>query len=608
MVASHHIAGNISGSKSSKRKNALTPPKDRDEKKLNGIVQNVLVHHGVSKPACVEVMPRSDEPRVAFNAFTTIQDKKVHVSYDPEYVPSSRAKKFCEQKGVVDGLEKCLTHIPGHECRHVENNQVVACPGSVEDHEEFFYEPMAKVLAPKGKDWALDDVTNLGEDLINNTLGSAMKEHAGLTLFYGNCGESIGWSQGMEFYMGVQQYSWCDEHDRWLLSPHFKHDAKVVKATREFIDWIEKRASKGKRATKEQLIEYFSNKKNWEDFSEEFAKTIEPFLKQNWAPPSCAHGKEMKETMKDSSVRKRTAKKYYDDRKKKPSWMKQTEALDAVYSIKAKDVPLIVEDPRRSDRFPIIPYQHKAYDERRDKVQQINFRKPIIIPQKETPFGIEGLTFGVAREHIDIPMRVKQSITSFPSFKQGYFDVSISMEEGIPDIHNPGSKIFIPWGDESKYHYSVLTRYGIIEYLARQGILPNVEISLGVFSTYNKIVRGLHESTELLLNPKFGSGTAIDIETFEQLAGTEKSVLFTSSDGHIQNWNHIKKRFIEIAKQHYYFHLQFGEPTEMTNDLRKAGLPAFEVNSGEDHYNLAIDLTRQQFDTYMKEYAELRQI
>ncbi len=608
MTHSHKIAGNISDSKRSKRKSATSNPKNRDRTQLNSIVQNVLIHHGVSKPACVEIMPKSDEPRVAFDAFTTLQDKKVHVTYDPGYAPSRRARKFCRQKNVSDGLEKCLNHIPGHECRHIENNQVVACPGPVEDHEEYFYEPIAKVLVPKRKEWSLDDVTNLAEDLINNTLGSAMREHAGLTLFYEDCGNKIGWSQGMEFYMGVQQYCWCDEHDRWLLAPHFKHDKKVTEATKKFIEWIEQKASGGRRATKEEIREYLSNKNNWKEISTEFAKAIEPFIKKNWAPPLCAHGKEMKETMKDSSVRKRTAKKYYDEGKEKPSWMKQTEALDSVYSILAKDVPLVVEDPRRNDRFPIIPYQHKPYNENHDEIREINFRKPIIIPQKDTPFGIEGLTFGVAREHVNIPMRVKQSITSFPAFKQGYFDVSISMQEGIPNAEDPGSKIFIPWGDKSKYHYSVLTRYGIIEYLARQGILPNVEISLGVFSSYNKIVRGLQESTELILNPVFGGGTEIDIDTFEQLAGTQKSVLFTSSDGHIQNWNTIKKRFIEIAKQHYYFHIQFGKATTMTNDLRREGLPAFEVNNGEDHYNLAIDLTKQQFDTYMKEYAEMRHI
>ena len=72
-------------------------------------------------------------------------------------------------------------------------------------------------------------------------------------------------------------------------------------------------------------------------------------------------------------------------------------------------------------------------------------------------------------------------------------------------------------------------------------------------------------------------------------------MVYTISDGEIQNWSSIKNEFIKKAKEHYYFHLQIGPGNVMTNDLEKNGLEVVEIYNAQDLANKIIEITDSSF-------------
>lgn len=563
------------------------------------IAKQVLSEHGILKGVRIEETPNS---KPCFEAFTGLQDGQTTFKYNPDFALPRGAKKFAQKKQVSKPLETCARDIISHECGHIHNRKRKECPGTVEKHEEHFYEPTAKVL-PEKKHGTLDSITNLQEDLIENTLQTIQDPHAGLSLFYKDVANTTGWEPVYEAYMRIQTYCWADTQDKELFTKHFTNNPEVTKATQTFLRKLEKLNKKKERLSKQEITAYFSDEKNWKTIATEFTKALEPLIPEQLNIPMCGFGKQMQKAMRDPSNRDKFARKNYSTGQKKPSWMEKEEALDAVYSSLAREIQVKVDAPRKAASMPIVPFQHEPFNPEQHSLTEINFKKPMIIPEKETPLGLEALTFGVPEHYIERPLLVKKGITSFPEFKCAYIDASGTMQQGIPDPASPGNTVFIPWGDTSKYHYLCKAWYGIIEYLARQQILPNIEITLGAFSNTSKVKHGLEDSKKLLFNPQFGE-TNMDTKALNELFSGGKSVFFTISDGDIHNWDAIKDEFISKAKEHYYFHIQIGPSTQATKDLKKAKLPVYHVDTGEDLERMAIDLTRNAYQSYISETME----
>ena len=280
--------------------------------------------------------------------------------------------------------------------------------------------------------------------------------------------------------------------------------------------------------------------------------------------------------------------------------MSQKEALDHIYSNLAKRIPIVVEAISRQDAFPVVPYRYTPFDPEQHDVSSINWQRIII--QGESPIG--GIINAQVPQHyyeLDIP--VKLGLTSFPKFACALIDSSGTMKYGLPNKNDPGNTTFIPWGNKSRYHYSLESWYGIIEDLAQRHILPNIEITAGDFSDETRIRHGLDQAKDVLLNPQFGM-TNINLEAITAMFNGEKAVFLTISDGDVQNWNTIKDTFIEGAKRHYYTHIQIGPSSNMTRDLQKAGLNVCHVNTGEELEHLAINMTRAAYNQYVQEYIQ----
>ena len=405
-----------------------------------------------------------------------------------------------------------------------------------------------------------------------------------------------------EAYVRIQAAVWCDSEDRACLRQHYSNDKKIITATQEFLKSLQTLTGT-RRPSREAFATYAKDEAHWTPIAEALTRALEPLLTNKTQFPSCGFGDAMKKARRDPSNQEKIARGRYQSGKERPSWMSEHDALDALYSSLAREITILADAPRKAQALPFIPYQHQPFDPEEHELDDVDFAKFKIVPEAETAFGLPAVTFGVPTSHLDLPILVRKSITSFPSFKVGYVDASGTMAYGLPNPHDPGSKIFIPWGDKSRYHYLCKAYYGIIEYLSRAGILGAIDVSFGAFSTTSRTARGLPEAKRVLLSPEFDS-TVMSLDAVNELLGSERGVLFTMSDGEVHNWSSVEETFLSLAREHQYFHLQLGPETAMTRSLRKHDLLVVPITSGEDLERLAVDLTRKAYETYVRETLE----
>ena len=70
-------------------------------------------------------------------------------------------------------------------------------------------------------------------------------------------------------------------------------------------------------------------------------------------------------------------------------------------------------------------------------------------------------------------------------------------------------------------------------------------------------------------------------------------MVYTISDGGVENWADIKDAFVEGAKRHHYVHLQIGRKTPMYEDLKSAGLKTI-LDDGTNASRVLIDFTQKE--------------
>ena len=177
------------------------------------------------------------------------------------------------------------------------------------------------------------------------------------------------------------------------------------------------------------------------------------------------------------------------------------------------------------------------------------------------------------------------------------------MSEGLGG--DPGSTKIFPWGDNSKYHYAILGFYGILKYLVKQDLLHVVDIGVINFSSRTIVSDGSLEDAKRVLFSWQNEGTELDLslllDAMEKKIG--KHIVYTISDGEVFNWDSIRDRFIVVMRRHYYFHIQLGVKSEMSEDLKRAGLHVYYVRRGRDLSNLMVDLTVKSYDDYANSHT-----
>jgi hypothetical protein len=181
-------------------------------------------------------------------------------------------------------------------------------------------------------------------------------------------------------------------------------------------------------------------------------------------------------------------------------------------------------------------------------------------------------------------------------------DNSGSMQEGING--NQGNKTFIPWGDNSKYHYALLGFYGIEQFLQAQGIAQYIGHGLALFSSSTRYeesdFKNISQLRKLALSPDWG-GTKLDASTLVDALQGRESFVLSISDGEIENWSSAKSEFEKLAKENYFAHIQIGGSNRFTQDLEGMGLPVFYVSSGDELSKLMVNTATNTYKRFTKQ-------
>jgi hypothetical protein len=164
--------------------------------------------------------------------------------------------------------------------------------------------------------------------------------------------------------------------------------------------------------------------------------------------------------------------------------------------------------------------------------------------------------------------------------------------------------LIVPWGDESYYHYGLLTFWGILRFFELEKISTRMKITGAIFSDVTLEAKGIAEVKKLLLNPTTG-GTRLNIrKVMDALANSKKAVFSMISDGDILNWDSIKDEFMALARKHQFFMIQIGQHSSTSRDLLNAGFRVEQVNGYSDIAKLAIDLTREGYHRAIRKNLE----
>jgi hypothetical protein len=264
-----------------------------------------------------------------------------------------------------------------------------------------------------------------------------------------------------------------------------------------------------------------------------------------------------------------------------PSWISHFECKDLVYQALAKRLNITADTASRRSAMPVYWYGKRPFDPSRDKLKHATLG-----------FDDKGrIQIEKKKWHEDIQVEYKVHPKGVPDHVAGLIDTSGSMGWGGYD----GDRGIIPWGTDCRYHYALLAWYGVLEWLRQNHVLKSTQISLGNFGDKTLIGVGLQEAKNAALRPQWG-GTSIDMAQVRKIfVGGNRMLLFTITDGEVYNWDNIQEEFIELVKDHFFFHLQICGDSKMSNDLKEAGLYVEQVENAEDLAKLIIDFTERSF-------------
>ncbi|MDD5649479.1 MAG: hypothetical protein PHF86_03550 [Candidatus Nanoarchaeia archaeon] len=532
--------------------------------------------------------------------------------FDPKN--DSRARLYMKKKKIEDGLEKLISDVTTHEFAHWELplNSNLGCPYSTYEHDKIL--EAVKEELPEDKKQHSSYVVNAFEDMIiNPRCREYNKDFSGQVLFWNDQGLSCKgkYTPFYEAFIKLNMHLFGDRWDKALLKKYYTNDKKVDNAVKKVIQELNLPEN-----IKDSSILF--DKKKWPEMSKIFARNLSPLLDVNpeerlsaYDQGDTGNGENDKEEQKSGDNKKEQAgngieKKLktkdgkeevsygrYSSNEQKSKNFTSFEQLDSLYKLLARDIPVRVEAMTKSNGLNISPLNYRPFDEDTDDFSKIKLSK-LYVTEK-------GLTFGHVNQPLTINAKSKVQRRSFPSFKMVMIDNSGSMEQGI-NSSNIGNTNFIPWGDNSKYHHALLGFYGIENYLQKQGIAQYIEHGLSLFSNSTRFKQsnfsGIDEVRKLALAPEFGN-TKINLNVLETALSGKQSFVLSLSDGEISDWDSQKNRFMDLAKQNYYAHIQIGNSSQFSNDLESSGIPVFYVNSGNDLSKLMVDITKKTYGAFV---------
>lgn len=528
----------------------------------------------------------------------------IEMSVNPDFssVMDGKTEQYLKANGSQTApLQECndmLVHEVGH-WKH--------CPKDNDTHVNVFMEQAGKAIrecnrdpteSMGGKDSA-GYLVNVIEDILNNTACKEQTSMAGQIVFWKEQGESTPnkkYTPLYEAFVKLNLHLWGEKEDRKFLNGYFANDAKANKA-------YEKIAKELSLEENLKSKDFIADESNWGRISYVMAKHLAPLMDNNNTDYEKMFGSgEAMGNPKNGKMEPMgpgDAGKLVMGRYKKgegaPSFMDEYYALRSLYQQLAKEIPVNAASLAKGSDLPYANMRHRTFDPEVDDPGSIDLRK-IGIGDDGKP------TLMVAHSHLSLPYKIKHGIESFPPISVCILDTSISMADDMQGGSSVGNTSFVPWGDKSKYHFALLGFFGIMNYLANNGLLSRVKMNSVNFSTTSSVGLGIEDAVKNLLTPKFG-WTNIDMAAISAASKTG-GVLFTISDGEVQNWGSVKDEFVRNAKTQHFFHIQIGGSSGMSKDLQNMGFPVYNVKNGNELASLMIDLTAKSYTSVV---ANVRQ-
>ncbi len=525
--------------------------------------------------------------------------------FDP--VKDKRQKTYARKKKIQDGNGKriLLEDILHHELAHWELpfNSGYGCPYDIYNHD-LILEAIKKTL-PSDKQSHASYVADAFEDLLINPRVKEFKgDFSGQVLFWDNeglYGKEKGqesYTQFYEAFVKLNMHLFGDNVDKILLKRHYSNNKKVEEAVKKVIQ--ELNLQENIKDTSSLFV-----KEKWSKMASLFAKNISDLLDVSPTErlsvfSQSSEGKEespsrngIEQKMYDKEGKEEIAYgRYKNDKSLSPN-ITSYEQLDSLYKRLARSIPVSVEAMTREQSLDIAPLNFRAFDEDKDDVRKIVSKKLFLTD--------EGITLGYKNQPITITQKSKVQKRSFPDFKMVILDNSGSMKEGIDG--NVGNASYIPWGDNSKYHYALLGFYGIEQFLQAQGISQYIGHGLSLFSSNTRYketdFNGVQELRRLALSPEF-KGTKLDASNLLKSLNGRESFVLSISDGEIDNWDNVKEEFHNLARNNYFGHIQIGNSNQFTQDLESNNFPVFYVNKGQELSKLMVNIANDTYKRFVR--------
>lgn len=557
----------------------------------------------------------------SISAFINMQSKDISIrlpyDWNPEqYVLVQRYARLAKVKDVKkEETGDVVKHEVGHD--KLENDVYgLGCPEDVKGKEIAIDGTIRGMLENnKYSQDGMQYLENTISDIINNTNGSKYTKFDGLTIYFAEQAEINGkkFSPLFEAFVKLNMELWGNKMQKVFLKRYYANEKKIdeiVKSCIKDIDIVD---------NKDDNINKLFNKNEWDETYYRFAKHLSKLMDtptpeilfgsgsggKGYTVPAQFDdsGKIDSDKVTDPSLKrvldkdnlKRSLVKRNNKGESIPIFLDNWRALDLLYQGLASEIYIKAETMQKGESMPIAPIQSRIFDHEKDDLEKIIFGK-ILIDDSGKP------ALAVPRSYLEKAVKYKKSIKSYPELNIALLDTSGSMLESANGT-DTGKKHIIPWGDNSKYHYAVLSYYGVEKALHRLGIGVRTKYNVITFSEDTKATgtQAYHDDKrkQRILNPVFGDTTVIDAAVLKKECHEPESILMTISDGAIHNWHNIKNDFKSIIKDKFYVHFQIGAETETTRDLKSWGATVIPVNNAQDLPRRAIDVAR----TFYKNYA-----
>ncbi len=576
-------------------------------------------------PSKVSVTPLANGG--SLQARIDLTDYRIFFEIPQGWDPGNYAhvQRFARKIGISNTLEKVCTDVAFHEVGHNKLRNDEQGLGVPQDllGKEIAVDAVIKAMREAGR-FSMQGalyLENLISDIINNINCTQYSKFNGASMFFAEQGETNNekYSPLYEAFMKLNMDLWGTSRQQKLLAHYYTNKPEIDEVVNACIQEV------GLTKDKTHNLHLLFNKLQWPHTFYTFAKHLVKLMDQDapeilfgsgnggkgYVVPAQFDTSPTAGTFDPEKIEDPLLKRVLDnDNMKKimqrrnqqgediPAFVENWRALDYLYQGIASELYIKADTLKKGQRMPIAPVQTRMFDADKDTVEQILFGK-IMLDEQGQP------SFAVPRSYLEHTARHKASMTSYPELNIAVLDNSVSMKDPANE-NGVGRQNIVPWGDNSKYHYALLSYYGVEKALHRMGVGTKTRYNLVTFSsrTHATGEKSYEDRTAIkrrILEPVFGGSTNIDIGILARAAHEPGSVLMTISDGDIQNWDTIKNDFKRIIADKFYVHFQIGSDTQTTTDLESWGATVVKITDAAQMPKRAIDITKRFYQNYVGE-------